>query len=77
MTYGNPTLNASGAKDETAYAAINRVDKQMKENADAQAEAYAKIAKLTKAFKSIADAVDFEIVDRVVLMDKKTGRIYR
>lgn len=58
--------NASGYFDPTAYEAIKNADKDAK-----------KLRVLLQAIKSICDLADFEIVERVVLRDKKTGKFYR
>lgn len=65
----NDKLNASGCKDLTAYKALKNVD------ADEKAEVRYK--KLLSMIFSICELSGFHLEDRIVLKDKKTGKIWR
>lgn len=58
-------LNGSGCKDLTAYEAIRNVDSETR------------VKKLLKVIFSICEIAGFKVEDRIVLKDKKTGKIWR
>lgn len=62
-------FNASGCKDLTAYQALRNVE------ADEKAEARYK--KLLATIFSICELAGFHVKDRIVLKDKRTGKIWR
>lgn len=64
----NVYRNASGCYDPTAGDAINKVDKDLERE---------RLQKMLDAIFSICDAADFHIEDRIVLKDKRSGKIYR
>ena len=66
MAEDRQKYNSSGYKDLTAYSAIKAVSKR-----EQQVHQYIKI------IKALADKVDFEIVGRVEIKDKTTGRVWR
>lgn len=61
--------NASGCKDLTAYQALK--------NIEAEEKAEARCKKLLTTIFYICDLAGFHIEGRIVLKDKKTGRIWR
>lgn len=63
-------LNASGCPDPTAYAAIEKVLKEEK-------ELYGKVSELLKVLKTIIEWAGFELIGRIWLKDKKTGREFK
>lgn len=63
---GNPKFNSSGCKDLTAYAAIKNVDK-----ADEVA------GRVIKLMKQLAGICGFEVVERIIIKNKNTGKEYR
>lgn len=65
-----PTRNAEGYPDPTAYHAIKRVTQE--EN-----ELDAKVNLLIKVLKFIISESGFELLARIELRDKKTGRCFR
>ncbi len=70
MYKGNdPRRNSSGYMDLTAYEAIERADR------DVVAEARHK--KLINTIFYICDLAGFRIEGRLVLKDKKTGKVWR
>ena len=58
--------NASGYFDPTAYEAIKNADKENERFHD-----------LLHTLRYICNLSDFEITERIVLSDKKTGKVYR
>lgn len=62
-------LNASGCKDLTAYQAIKNVEREAKDEA--------RVKKLLATIFYVCDLAGFHLEDRIVLKDKKTGKIWR
>ena len=58
--------NGSGYIDKTAYDAITHIDKEE-----------ARFRKLLDTIFNICELSGFHIEDRIVVKDKKTGRIWR
>lgn len=58
--------NGSGCYDPTACAAISKADKDK-----------AKLTKCMEAIRAIVDLAGFRIEGRIVLVDKKTGKVWR
>ena len=58
--------NAEGYSDPTAYKAIKNIDKE-----------YERFHKLLHTIFYICKVAGFKIEGRIVLVDKKTGRIWR
>lgn len=70
MDYKNdPRRNASGYLDMTAYKAIEKVDRE--------AEAEERFKKLLSTIFYICDLAGFRIENRLVIRDKKTGKVWR
>lgn len=63
-------LNASGCPDPTAYVALQKVSKEEKELSN-------KVSELLKVLKTIIEWAGFELIGRIWLKDKKTGREFR
>lgn len=70
LTTKTPFLNASGCPDPTAYHAIKNVTK-------AENELDTKVNFLIKVLKYIIAESGFELLARIELRDKKTGRCFR
>ncbi len=66
----NDKFNGSGCKDLTAYKAIKEVSKEQR-NKDKD------IGKLIQVVKYIIDNAGYDLVNRIVIMDKETKKIYR
>lgn len=62
--------NASGAKDPTAYEALQPIIK-------AETEVDRQVHKLIAVIKNVADLAGFEVMGRVEFKHKKTGREFR
>lgn len=65
----NEKFNASGCKDLTAYQALR--------NVEAEEKAEARYRKLLATIFSICELAGFHLEDRIVLKDKKTGKVWR
>ena len=61
----NPRLNGSGCKDLTAYRAIENVESERR------------LKKLLAEIFQLCDKAGFHVEERIVLRDKKTGKIWR
>ena len=65
----NPKYNASGCKDLTAYEALR--------NIEAERAAEARYRKLLAVIFSICELSGFHLEERIVLKDKKSGKVWR
>ncbi|MCI8351896.1 MAG: hypothetical protein HFJ86_12165 [Oscillospiraceae bacterium] len=63
--------NAEGYSDPTAGTALRNIDREQ------EADRLALISALMPLLKKQADIVGFEIIGRITLKDKETGREYR
>lgn len=66
----NPYFNSEGYSDPTAYEALKPILQ-----ADAALEG--KLNFLVKVIKFVAGEAGFEIINRIELRDKKTGRLFK
>jgi hypothetical protein len=65
--------NGSGYPDPTAYTAIKHMeDEQRRNDPD-----YEKYMKLIGCILRICELSDFHLEERLVLKDKRTGKVYR
>ena len=62
----NPKLNASGCKDLTAYKALKNIEREEE-----------RFSKLLQTIFNVCDLAGFRVEGRIVLEDKRTGRIWR
>lgn len=67
-----PGRNQEGYCDPTASVAISHVAKE-----ERRAEEERTLRRIIYIMRSVAAAFNFEIVGRITLKDKGTGRIYR
>lgn len=66
----NPEMyNASGCKDMTPYTALKNIERE--------AKAEERLNKLLATIFYIVDLAGYHIEGRIVLKDKKTGRVWR
>lgn len=65
----DPRRNGSGCMDLTAFEAIRNVERE--------AEAEERFKKLLNTIFYICDLAGFHIEGRIVIKDKKTGKIWR
>lgn len=68
MNGKDPRKNASGCWDMTAYEAIKKAD------AEAEQE---RLGKVIKTIKNVCELAGFSIEGRIVLKDKRTGKVWR
>lgn len=73
MKYGT---NHEGYPDPTANAAVGKVTKEEKAQAQDQ-EAERRIGTMMAALKAMARGFGFEVTNRVEFRDKYTGREYK
>ena len=66
----NPFLNASECPDPTAYHALRPIIRE-------EAELDSKVNFLIKVLKYVIAESGFELLARIELRDKKTGRCFR
>lgn len=66
----NPMFNSSGCKDLTPYYAIRNVVRQEK-------ELNRRVHNLISVLKFIIDWAGFELISRIEIRDKKTGKEFR
>lgn len=67
---GIPKRNPEGYMDPTAYQALSSVQAQQDEN-DLRCQ------KLIKTLKNLIDLADYDLLARIEIRDRKTGRVYR
>lgn len=65
-----PMKNPDGYCDPTAYAAMNSVQRS-------QDEADLRVQTFIKALKTMIDQSGYDLLERIELRDRRTGRIYR
>ena len=70
---GKPWLNDSGCPDPTAYEAMKRI--QNEERRLIQTDLNARLVITT--IKNILDLSGFELVERIQIRHKKSGKIFR
>lgn len=61
-----PWENKSGCKDPTAYAATKPISEEEQ-----------RVSDLVKAIKTLARLAGFDILNRIELRDRRSGRAYR
>lgn len=66
--------NSEGYKDPTATEAISNIAKEENRR---EVERLAVMSKIIDIIKNMAGLVGFEIVERIALKDKITGKIYK
>lgn len=70
MYKGNdPRCNSSGYVDPTAYEAMRAVERDDKLNA--------RYRMVLVIIKNVMDLAGFALMDRLVIRDKKTGKVWR
>lgn len=65
-----PPRNAEGYPDPTAYDALQSLQAEWEEEET-------RLSRVIKIIKLVLDLCGFELVDRIVLRDKKSGRLHR
>lgn len=72
--YGVPYRNSEGYADPTAHGALSNV---MRGHWERQEIADARCNQLIKVLKSTIDLSGFDLVARIEVRDRETGRTYR
>lgn len=70
---GKPWLNNSGCPDPTAYEALKHVRAEEKRNHYVDDNAHMVISTI----KNILDLSGFELIGRIQIKHKKSGKIYK
>lgn len=70
---GKPWLNNSGCPDPTAYEALKRIQNEEKRLSLVDNDAH----KVVTTIKNILDLSGFELVERIQIRHKKSGKIYK
>ena len=70
---GKPWLNDSGCPDPTAYEAMKHIQKEEKWLNRVDSDAHTVVTTI----KNILDLAGFELVERIQIRHKKTGKIFR
>lgn len=65
-----PYRNAEGYADPTAHAAMTPIQQE-------QDEADQRLAQLIRTLKNTIDLAGYDLLARIEVRDRKTGRIYR
>ena len=68
----DPRRNAEGYLDLTAYAALKNIERSTHRDKD-----YDRFHKLLHTIFYLCKAFDFQVEGRIVLRDKRTGRIWK
>lgn len=66
MSHKNPKKNFEGYDDPSAYEAICKVEKETE-----------RFNRLFHMIRDLCDLAGFRILNRIVLEDKRTGKIWR
>ena len=61
-----PWQNSEGYADPTAYTAIKNIENETK-----------RVSTLVSVLKYVIDAAGFDLVNRIELRDRETGKVYR
>ena len=69
--------NASGCWDFTAYDAIKHVEENENKNKNKKSVRDYMFERLLKSIFKLCDKSGFKICNRIMLQDKKTGKIYK
>ena len=70
---GKPWLNNSGYPDPTAYEAMKHIQNEEKRSSHVDSDAHMVVTTI----KNILDLSGFELVERIQIRHKKTGKIFR
>lgn len=70
MANNNPMFNSSGCKDPTAYEAMKPIIKE-------DAELESKVNFMVKVLKFIISQSGFELLNRIEVKDRRSGRVFK
>ena len=74
LQYGISYRNTEGYADPTTHSALNHV---MREHLEKQEAADARCNQLMRVLKGAIDLAGFDLIARIEVKDRRTGRIYR
>lgn len=66
-----PKYNASGLPDSTAYLALRPIIKKKDRELEKRAN------RLIRALKNMIELAGFELVERIIIRDKETRRVFK
>ena len=70
MSSGIPYKNPDGYPDPVAFAALNKVQREMDDND-------LRVQRFIRSIKNICDESGYDLLARIELQDRRTGRNYR
>lgn len=70
---GKPWLNDSGCPDPTAYEAMKHIQSEERRFSRVDSDAHTVVTTI----KNILDLAGFELVERIQIRHKKSGKIFR
>lgn len=68
----NPITNQEGYMDLTRHDAVENIEKEERERREA-----GRVTKLVHTIFYICNIAGFDVAERIVLKDKRTGRVWR
>lgn len=68
----NPIKNQEGYMDLTRHDAVENIEREEREKREA-----ARVTKLVHTIFYICNIAGFDVAERIVLKDKKTGKVWR
>lgn len=75
-TKDNPLRNEEGYMDLTPHDAIENIDREEREKEREKREA-ARVTKLVHTVFNVCNLAGFDVAERIVLVDKRTGKVWR
>lgn len=72
----NPLKNEEGYMDLTPHDAIENIDREERAKEQEKREA-ARVTKLVHTLFYICNMAGFDVAERIVLVDKRTGKVWR
>lgn len=72
----NPIKNQEGYMDMTRHDAVENIEREQREKERETREA-ARVTKLVHTLFYICNIAGFDVAERIVLRDKKTGRVWK
>lgn len=72
----NPVKNQEGYMDMTRHDAVENIEREQREKERETREA-ARVTKLVHTLFYICNVAGFDVAERIVLRDKKTGRVWK
>lgn len=72
-----PFRNSEGYADPTAHSALTNIMREQREHDEKQEAADARRNQLIKVLKNTIDLAGFDLIARIEVRDRETGRIYR